>query len=129
MGMADTSYDLAAACDALTDAIDAQRDAPTYTETGGEAATLDHLVSQLADAADNLRTAGVAASLESVASALADIANATAQAKAVVAKLKAANEMITLAGSVISLAAASASGNIGGIATSAAAVVSEAKAL
>jgi len=129
MGVADTSYDLAAACDALVDAIDVRRQAPGYTETSGEAATLDHLVSALEDAADKLRTAGVAASLELATSALADINKATSQANAVVSKLKAANEMITLAGSVISLAAAAASGNIGGIATSVAAVVSEAKAL
>jgi hypothetical protein len=125
MGMAETSYELGDACDALADAIDAQRRAPTYSETSGEAATLDHLVSELEDEADNMRTAGVAASLESAASSLADIDKATTQAKAAVAKLKEANEMITLAGSVLSLAAAAASGNIGGIAAGVAAVVSE----
>jgi hypothetical protein len=126
MGMADTSYDLADACDALADGINAQRKAVGYTETGGQAATLDHLVSGLEDAANNLRTAGVAASLESINSSLASINGATVQAKAAVAKLKQANDMITLAGSVISLVAAAACGNIGGIASGAAAVVSEA---
>jgi hypothetical protein len=123
--MADTSYDLADACDALADAINTQRKAAGYTETGGEAATLDHLTSGLEDGANNLRTAGVAASLESMNSALASINSATTQAEAAVAKLKKANDMITLAGSVLSLAAAAASGNVGGIASGAAAVVSE----
>ncbi len=125
MGLADTSYDLASVCDALVMAIDKARGAPGYSETGGEAATLDELVSSLEDAADNLRTAGVSASLEAATSPLTDIAKATSQAKSAVAKLKAANQMITLAGSLLSLAASAASGNIGGIATSAAAVISE----
>jgi hypothetical protein len=129
MGLADTSYDLASACDALVDSIDQQRKASGYDETGGQAATLDHLVSALEDQADNLRTAGVAASLESAASPVADIKSATAQAKAAVAKLKTANQMITLAGSVLSLAGAAATGNLSGIATSAAAVISEAAQL
>jgi hypothetical protein len=126
MGMADTSYDLADACDSLADAIDHQRKVPGYTETSGEAATLDHLTSTLEDAADNMRTAGVAASLESASSAQADIDKATTQAKTAATKLKKANDMITLAGSVLSLAAAATSGNIGGIAAGVAAVVSEA---
>ncbi len=40
MGMANTSYDLADACDSLADAIDVQRKAPGYTETSGEAAAI-----------------------------------------------------------------------------------------
>jgi hypothetical protein len=126
MGVADTSYDLADACDSLADGLNNGRKAANYTETGGQAATLDHLTSGLEDEANNLRTAGVAASLESMNSALASINNATTQAKAAASKLKQANEMITLAGSVLSLAAAAASGNVPGIATGAAAVISEA---
>ena len=129
MGMADTSFDLADACDTLANQIDARERIANYEESDGEGATLQHLASNLEDAADNLRTAGVAASLESAASALSAINNATSQAKVAVAKLKQANEMITLAGSVLSLAAAAASGNLGGIGTSAAAVVSEVKQL
>ena len=126
MGVADTSTSMTEACDALIQSINQSRGALGYSETGGQAATLDHLVSALQDAADNLRTAGVAASLESAAPSLAQINNAVKQCNAVVAKLKAANAMITLAGSFVSLAAAVACGNIGDIATSAAAVVSEA---
>ncbi len=126
MGMTDTSYDLADLCDSLWDAIDARREELDYEETSGEAATLDHLMSALEDEAGNLRTAGVAASLEAAASALADINKATTAAKAVVTQLKRANDMITLTGSVLSLAAAAASGNLGGIASGVAAVVSEA---
>jgi hypothetical protein len=129
MGVADTSYDLADTCDALADGINAQRKAGGYMETSGEAATLDHLVSSLEDAANNLRTAGVAESLASAAPALGDINKATAQAKAGVAKLKEANDMITFAGSLLSLAAAAASGNVGGTVSAAAAVVSEAAKL
>lgn len=126
MGLADTSFDLAAACVASIQAITNQRNSPGYTETGGQTATLDHLVSSLEDRADNLRTAGVAALLESAAASLAQIKNATTQAKAAVANLKTADQMITLAGSLVSLAAAAASGDIPTIATSAAAVISEA---
>lgn len=125
MALVDTSYDLASACSSAADAISSQRRADGYTETSGEAATLDHLVSSLRDAADSLRTAGVAASLESAASPLADIDSAAKQATAAVKKLKDANQMITIAGSLISLAAAAASGNLGGIASSASAVISE----
>jgi hypothetical protein len=125
MALVDTSYDLAAACDALANAITNQRNAKGYTETSGEAATLDHLVSSLRDEADNLRTAGVAASLEAATSPLADINNAATEAKSAVANLNTANQMITFAGSLLSLAAAAASGDLGGIASSAAAVVSE----
>jgi hypothetical protein len=129
MGLADTSLDLAAACDASIQAINKQRSSAGYTETGGEAATLDHLVSSLQDRASNLRTAGVAACLEAAADPLAKIQDATTQAKAAVANLKAADQMITLAGSLISLATAAATGNIPAIATSAAAVISEATQL
>jgi hypothetical protein len=129
MGMADTSFDLADACDTLADQIDARERISNYQESDGEGATLQHLASNLEDAADNLRTAGVAASLESATSALAAINDATARAKATVAKLKQANDMITLAGSLLSLAAAAASGNLGGIGTGVAAVVSEVKQL
>jgi hypothetical protein len=125
MALADTSNDLADACDAVANDISSKRNTPGYTETGGEAATLDHLVSGLRDAADNLRTAGVAASLEAAASPLADINKATAQAKTAVNNLKTVNQMITVAGSLVSLAAAAATGNLGGIASGAAAVISE----
>ena len=126
MGVADSSYKLAETCDVLADGIDTQRKAPGYTESGGEAATLDHLLSGLADAADNMRTAGIAASLESAKPSQASIDKGTKQAKAVVLKLKKANDMITMAGSLLALTAAAASGNIPGIATAVAAVVSEA---
>ena len=126
MGLADTSFDLADACVASIQAINIQRGSPGYTETGGQTATLDHLVSSLEDEADNLRTAGVAALLESAAASLAQIKNATTQAKAAVANLKTADQMITLAGSLISLAVAAASGNLPAIGTSSAAVISEA---
>ena len=125
MGMASTSFDLADACDAMVDGLNAARNATDYTETGGQAATLDHLTSSLEDEANNLRTAGVAASLESMNSALVSINSATAQAKAALSKLKKANDMITLAGSLLALAAAAASGNVPAIATAAAGVVSE----
>jgi hypothetical protein len=129
MGMADNSFDLADACDSLADLIGDRERIPNFQESDGESATLEHLASQLEDAADNLRTAGVSASLESATSAMIAIGNATTQAKAVVEKLKQANAMITLAGSILSLAAAAAVGNLSGIGTSAAAVVSEAKQL
>jgi hypothetical protein len=127
--MANTSFDLAEVCDALADQIDARGRLANFQESDGEEATLEHLASCLEDAADNLRTAGVAASLESATSAIAAIGQATVQAKSVLANLKKATEMITLAGSLLSLAAAAASGNLGTIGTSAVAVLSEAKQL
>lgn len=129
MPLADTSYDLAAACDAVANAISDARNAKGYAESGGQAATLDHLVSSLRDEADSLRTAGVAASLEAASSALKDVNDAAAQAKAVAAKLAKANQMITVAGSLITLAAAAYSGNLSGIASGAAALIGELKGL
>ena len=129
MGLADTSYDLADACDTLANAITSDRNSPNWVETQGEAATLNGIVANLRTAADNARTAGVAASLEAATSPLADINNAASQAKAAVAKLKAANQIITLAGSPLSLAAAAYIGDLSGIAKSASAVISEVKAL
>jgi hypothetical protein len=129
MALADTSYNLAAACDALANAITQTRNAKGYLETAGEGATLDHLTSSLRDEADQMRTAGVAASLESANAPLADINDAIVQTKQAVANLQTANAMITFAGSLLSLAAATATGDLGGIASSAGAVISEVRQL
>jgi hypothetical protein len=129
MGLADTSFDLADACDILADAITSSRNSPNWVETQDQAEKLNGIVSRLRTAADNARTAGAAASLEAATSPLADIDNAAAQAKAAVAKLAAANQMITLAGSLLSLAAAAAIGDPAGIAKSAGALISEVNAL
>ena len=129
MGLADTSYDLADSCDALANAITTDRSSPNWIETQGEAMTLNRVVGDLRTAADNARTAGVAASLEASTSPLADISNASVQAKAAVAKLKTANQIITLAGSLLSLAASAAVGDLSGIAKSASAMIAEVKAL
>ena len=125
MSLADSSFDLADACDQLTLAIANLRNAPSWTESPGETVTLNQLTSSLGDEADNLRTAGVAATLENANSALAAVNDAATRAKGAVTRLKRINEAITLAGSVLSLAAAAAIGDIPGIAKSAQAVVSE----
>ncbi|WP_322033237.1 hypothetical protein [Paraburkholderia sp. J76] len=129
MTLAETSFDLADLCDSMADEITTARSAVGYTESLGQGATLDHSVSSLRDEADAMRTAGVAASLESADAAIAQLNDATSQANDAVSKLKEANEMITVAGSLLVLAAAAATGNILGIATGAAALVSEVKEL
>jgi hypothetical protein len=129
MSVATASYDLGDACDALAQKITTIRNGSGWTETLGQTATLDQLVSHLQDAADNARTAGVAASLAEATTPLARLSDACAQAGAAVSRLKAVNEAITLAGSLLSLAASAAIGDLAGIGKSAAAVVSEVKAL
>lgn len=129
MSVAATSYDLADACDALAQQITSIRNGSNWTESPGQTATLDQSVSQLQDAADNARTAGVAASLAEADTPLARLSDAVTQAKAAVALLKNVNQAITIAGSLLSLAASAAIGDIPGIGKSAAAVISEVQAL
>lgn len=129
MSIASTSYDLADACDALAKQITLLRNGSNWNETPGQTATLDHLVSQLRDGADNARTAGVSASLAEAATPLARLGDAVTQANAAVSLLKSVNQAITLAGSLLSLAASAATGDLSGVAKSAAAVISEVTAL
>jgi hypothetical protein len=129
MSVASTSYDLADACDALAQQITTTRNGSKWSETPGQTATLDQMVSNLQDAADNARTAGVAASLAEATTPLARLGDAVTKAKAAVSLLKTVNQAITLAGSLLSLAASAATGDVSGIVKSATAVISEVQAL
>lgn len=129
MSVATASYDLADACDALARRTNSIRNGSAWTETLGQTATLDQLVSNLQDAADNARTAGVGASLAEAATPLARLSDAVTQAKAAVTLLKTINQVITIAGSLLSLAASAAVGDLAGIGKGAAAVISEVEAL
>jgi hypothetical protein len=129
MSLADTSFDLADLCDQTVRVITALRNGSGWSETPGQTAIINHQIMSLGDTADNLRTAGVAATLESANSALSAINDATTQAKAAVATLKEVTQVITLAGSLLSLAASAASGDISGIAKGAQAVITEIGAL
>jgi len=129
MTVATTSYDLADACDAVAQQITTVRNGSNWTETPGQTATLDHLVSQLQDEADSARTAGVAASLAEATTPLERLDDAANEAKKAIAALKTINQAITIAGSVLSLAASAATGDVPGIVKSAAAVISEVQAL
>lgn len=122
MSVATASYDLADACDALVDQINTMRNAPGWTETPEQMDAYNQLVFSLLEAADNARTSGVAASLEEAPAPLARLAEAVQKAKAAVARLQTIDRVISLAGSVLSLAAAAATGNLGGIAKSVAAI-------
>ena len=125
MTVAAASFELADACDALKQQITSLRNGPSWTETPGESVTLDQQVADLRHAADNARTAGVSALLAEAATPLARLGEAVTKAKAAVALLKTINQAITIAGSLLSLAAAAATGDLAGIAKSAAAVISE----
>lgn len=129
MSVATSSYDLADACDALARQVTSMRNGVGWVETPGQAATLDQLVSQLQDAADNARTAGVAASLSEADTPLARLDDAVTKAKGAVSLLKNLNQAITIAGSLLSLAASAATGDLSGVVKSAAAVVSEVQSL
>ncbi len=129
MGVADTSFALADACDALANAITDARNAPHWLETPGQAALLNSKIATLRSQAGTARTTGVAASLESAAPLLTSIGQAAAQAKAAAGLLKQVNAVITLAGSLLSLAAAASVGDISQVERSASAVFAEADAL
>src|SRR5271155_5209727 len=125
MSVADASLNLANACDALSDWISAMRHRPDWQEDADQASSLDKVEASLSDNADSLRTAGVSALLEGSTAALNEINNAAGQIKALNQQIAAFNQIVGLVASVVSLAGNAASGNLGGIVTDAASIVSQ----